>query len=451
MALGGLPASARVASHVVQAAALRPPDSRPRPDQPIGTPSMPEIENVVVLMMENHSFDNILGMLPWQVRSRRGKVDGFPSVHGKPYAFNFDSDAKRIPIYHLPDMCPSGHISQDWNASHLSYDHGTCNGFVIAVDSTQPMGYFDQSDLPFSYGLATHFPISDRYFCSLMGQTDPNRRYLFCATSSGEVNDTDENFSGSGVPTSVTLYAKNGTIFDRLDAAGIEWLEFYQNVPSELIVPNFNHNPTQVARCQKFDEFLVLAQKGKLPPFTMLDPNYTTTSEENPQDVAYGENYMAQVFDALTGSPQWEKTALFVTYDEHGGWYDHVPPPKAIEPDDIPPSIPKGGQPGAFNRYGFRVPLYVISPWSRADYVSHHVSDHTSILAFIEEKWNLPALTWRDANAWKLTDMLDFRRPSFSDPPTLPPPPNVQDTLNKCHADGENPPENSPANSLPTT
>ena len=405
----------------------------------MGTPVMPQIENVVVLMMENHSFDNILGMLPWQVRARRG-VDGFPAVNGRPYAVNPDANGSPVPIFHLPDLCPSTYLSQEWSDSHLSWDHGRNDGFVRAIGGDTPMGYFDQSDLPFSYGLATHFPISDRYFCSLLGQTDPNRRYLFAGTSSGEVDDTDEESVDGKPPGALTLYANNGTIFDRLDAAGIEWLGYYQNLPSEFLLPNVNQNKSQVAKLQPYSEFLTAAKRGTLPSFTMLDPDYNVVSEENPQDVAYGENFVAEVVGALASSPQWMKTVLFINYDEHGGYYDHVPPPRAIPPDNIPPAIPPGGQPGGFNRYGFRVPLYVVSPWARPRYVSHQVADHTSILAFVENKWNLPALTWRDANAWDLTDMLHLRRPAFADVPTLPAPPDIQATLDRCHADGESPP-----------
>ena len=130
---------------------------------------------------------------------------------------------------------------------------------------------------------------------------------------------------------------------------------------------------------------------------------------------------MAKVVNAVMSSPNWPKTMLIWTYDEHGGYYDHVPPPAAIPPDDIPPNLAPGDPPGGFNQYGFRVPAGVVSPYAKKDFVSHTVYDHTSILKTIEEKWNLPALTRRDANANSLFDMLDLTaKPAFLKPPKLP-------------------------------
>ena len=121
--------------------------------------------------------------------------------------------------------------------------------------------------------------------------------------------------------------------------------------------------------------------------------------------------------------PGWPKTVLIWVYDEHGGYYDHVPPPRAIPPDDIPPEITPADRPGGYDRYGFRVPAVIVSPFARRNYVSHRVHDHTSFLKLVETKWNLPALTYRDANASNLLDSLDFRRPpAFLEPPLLPAP-----------------------------
>ena len=122
-------------------------------------------------------------------------------------------------------------------------------------------------------------------------------------------------------------------------------------------------------------------------------------------------------------SPAWPKTAMFFIYDEHGGYYDHVPPPAAVAPDDIAPRIqPATRPPGGFDIYGMRVPAFVISPFAKPHYVSHVVHDHTSILKFVETKFNLAALTYRDANADDLLDCLDFTHPAFLEPPTLPKP-----------------------------
>ncbi len=142
-------------------------------------------------------------------------------------------------------------------------------------------------------------------------------------------------------------------------------------------------------------------------------------------------------------APTWKNTAFFLTYDEHGGYYDHVPPPRAIKPDNIAPIQETGKAtlaPGGFNRYGFRVPLVVASPWARPKYVSQVVQDHTSITAFIERKWNLPAMTFRDANAHPMTDYFDFRKPAFAKPPALKSAPTLTAGLAQCAAQGLHPP-----------
>ncbi|HZU61190.1 MAG TPA: alkaline phosphatase family protein, partial [Solirubrobacteraceae bacterium] len=171
-------------------------------------------------------------------------------------------------------------------------------------------------------------------------------------------------------------------------------------------------------------QFFSDARAGKLPQFSLLDPNYSTTSEENPQNITLGEGFLGRVIHALRDSPAWRKTLLIVTYDEHGGYYDHVPPPRALAPDSFGPRVNPGEKTyDGFARYGFRVPAMVIGPYAKRNHVSHLVYDHTSILAFLERKWNLPAMTKRDANANDLLDFLDLkamkaRQPTF---PELPP------------------------------
>ena len=129
---------------------------------------------------------------------------------------------------------------------------------------------------------------------------------------------------------------------------------------------------------------------------------------------------LAGVVDTLTHSPQWRHAALFITFDEWGGLYDHVPPPTACPPDDLQPTLAAGDPPGGFDRYGFRVPLIAVSPYVKPGYVSHHLYDHTSILRFIEARFLLPALTKRDANADPLFDLFDFTKPALLTPPALP-------------------------------
>ncbi|HLN15815.1 MAG TPA: alkaline phosphatase family protein [Acidimicrobiales bacterium] len=385
--------------------AVLPPDTLPHPALPAGTDTLPQIEHIVVLMMENHSFDDHLGML--------GRGDGLtPGPGGRPVNFNPDPSGGYVRSFHNPNTCgyaDSG-VSQSWDASHVSWDHGTNMGFVKACGPAT-MGYWTGEDLPFYYSLASQFPIGDRYFCSVMAQTFPNRRFLMGATALGNVAT-----NGTGI----TGEPPNGTIFDRLDAHGISWKNYYPDAPScALFLPVYQRNQHN-GKVVHFEQFLADAASGNLPAFSMIDP-YTNLSEEG-GDISIGEAYAATMIEAVLHSPAWDKTALIWTYDEHGGWYDHVPPQPAIPPDNVPPAITvPPDQPGSYDMTGFRVPFAMVSPWSRRDYVSHQVAEHTSILKLVETKWNLPALTYRDANAHNLLDYFDFRarRPPFAEPPTL--------------------------------
>lgn len=207
---------------------------------------------------------------------------------------------------------------------------------------------------------------------------------------------------------------------ERLDAHGISWRNYASDLPSVAIL--FTYAIAHQGNISPVAQFFTDAAAGTLPFLSFVDPNFSQQSEENPQDVQVGEAFAASVINAVMSSPAWPRTLLVWLYDEHGGYFDHVPPPRAIKPDDIPPDIQVPPDlPGGYDRYGFRVPAVIVSPYARPDYVSHEVRDHTSILKFIETKWNLPALTFRDANADNLLDCLDFRRPpAFLEPPTLP-------------------------------
>jgi phospholipase C len=163
-------------------------------------------------------------------------------------------------------------------------------------------------------------------------------------------------------------------------------------------------------------------ESGWLPPISYVDPSFTLgvaqTDEHPPANPQAGQSYVAEIIAAVFASPLWERTAVVITYDEHGGLYAHVPPPAACHPGDYPPDIDGSDEPGDFDRYGFRVPLIVVSPYSRPGYVSDRTTDLTSILRLVEARWLLPALTGRDANAWPLLDMFDFDTPAFATPPT---------------------------------
>ncbi len=313
----------------------------------------------------------------------------------------------------MPTPCqPSGTLSQSWDASHAQYDGGTNQGFVTSKSGPAAMGYLTPADMPFTAALARTFPIGDRYFCSTLAQTYPNRRFLMAGTSLGLVNDT---FSLALPP--------NGTIFDVLNRYGIPWKNYFSNVPSAAIFLPLLKDPKVAANLAPFSHFLDDARSGTLPGFSLVDPNFSQNSEEPPQDVQYGDTFLSQVVQAVLGGAAWAKTLLVWAYDEHGGYYDHVPPPRAVPPDAVAPILPAGSAPGGFDRYGFRVPFGIVSPYARPDYVSHVVHDHTSVLKLVERKWNLPALTARDANADDLLDAVDLQaKPHFLVPPRLPVP-----------------------------
>jgi phospholipase C len=168
------------------------------------------------------------------------------------------------------------------------------------------------------------------------------------------------------------------------------------------------------------DRFCADARAGSLPAVSFVDPDFRANSEENPQDVSFGEAFAARVINAALHGAGWPGTFLVWCYDEHGGYYDHVPPPAAVEPGDKPGEHGAGP---AFDRFGFRVPAVVVSPYARPGYVSHVTRDHTSVLKLVERKWNLPPLTARDAAADDLLDSVDFDAPpAFATPPALAPP-----------------------------
>jgi phospholipase C len=389
--------------------ARRRPDSLPFPERRAGTDSMEQIDHVVVLMMENHSFDNYLGVL--------GRGDGFTlGPDGRPTNWNPTADGRRQLAFAMPDDCQqNGRPSQSWQASHDQYDGGTNLGFVTSASGPVAMGYWGRADLPFYFSLASTFPLADRWFCSLLGPTYPNRRYLTAATSAGMVDDVVGQVLSTSPP--------NGTIFDRLDAYGVSWRNYYDTKSLPTVDVWYKDPAGRSANVVSNNEFFADVSSGNLPGFSIVDPDFGSQSEEDPQNIAEGQAFAAQVVRAVMEGPAWPKTLLVWTYDEHGGYYDHVPPPPALAPDSIAPLAPVGphGQKAydGFRRYGFRVPAAVVSPYARKDHVTHTVHDHTSILAMVERKWNLPALTYRDANAADLMDFLDLSRPAFLEPPAL--------------------------------
>ncbi|MGB9279594.1 MAG: alkaline phosphatase family protein [Pseudonocardiaceae bacterium] len=451
--------------------AARDQEMLPDPSLPPGTDRIPPIRHIVLLMMENHSFDNYLGTL--------GRGTGLPN----PPPVNRRRDGTPVPAHHFATTGQAENVpSQSWRSSHQQFDQGRNDGFVTSIediaadaDATLGMGYWTAEDLPFYAALARTFPLADRWFCSCLGPTFPNRRFLIAATAHGLIDDAI---------ASIIDYPRSGTIFDLLNRHGIGWIN-YHHVPAlrlfgkrlagmagvrgartvkllaGQLLPGIEHRirgeiqstanlyPLGLARTighlRHIDRFFHHAAAGTLPSVSIVDPDFELYSEENPQDIRLGEGFAAAVINAVTHGRGWKHTLLIWLYDEHGGYYDHVPPPPAVEPDDVLPNS-LGGTTGAlrwllkhsglgprlhslnsrdgrYDRYGFRVPAVVVSPYAKRNYVSSTVFDHTSALKLIEEKWNLPPLTRRDASAVAPWDLIDLSAPPpFLEPPILPPP-----------------------------
>ena len=461
----------------------------PEPSRPAGTDLLPQIRHIVVLMMENHSYDNYLGML-------QGRGEGFPlGADGKPEAVNRDAAGEPVRAHHLTSTVQRPQVpSQSWHATHHQWDEGKHAGFVTSTQVVVPaagdvdaaacegdgaavgMGYWTEDDLPFYYGLARTFPLADHWFSSCLGPTFPNRRFLIAGTAHGLIDDASYDLLD---------YPPAGTIFDVLSRHGISWANYHAAAGDESRFTHYVRHKRKMARRRLLsagrslpavksgvqkdiqftadvfpvgmgrymrhvhgtDQFFADADNGTLPAFSIVDPDFDTYSEENPQDIRKGESFAAEVVNRVLHGKGWPGTLLIWVYDEHGGYYDHVPPPAAVPPDDVEgrsltgsptrvramlrpffPQMVKSEEnltegPRRYDRYGFRVPAVLVSPFARPDYVCSEVLDHTSVLKLVEQKWNLPPLTARDAAAASPLSALDLTGPpAFLEPPSLPKP-----------------------------
>jgi len=276
-----------------------------------------------------------------------------------------------------------------------------------------------------------------------MQRPPPNRRLIQAGTASGLISTSDGSIAWPPPPA--------GTILDLLARYGLTCRNYFTDLPTTAIIDsNVKKHPLDYATIEQFH---IDAALGTLPAVSFVDSemglfddvlgplqsylrdvpdlppvindalNRLQTysgDEENPADVALGEDFVSRVVHSVMSGPAWSRTLLVWSYDEHGGYYDHVAPPTAPKPDGIAPYLSPGNARGDYSRYGIRVPAVIVSPYSRPHAVTDVVHDHTSVLATIERRWNLPALTYRDANAATLVDFLDLdRAPAFLKPPTL--------------------------------
>jgi phospholipase C len=462
------------------------------------------LKHLIIVMQENHSFDNYFGVLPYVggspyhpgpcTQNDHACVDGLSCTVSTTGAAscsnsNLDDDGGIVSSFHETKLCTRPDLQHSWPGSHLEANFTFPNstfamspdGFVRENDETaQPdgsgetasdddtMGFYTPAELPFYYQLAETFALDDSYFSSVVGPTFPNRSYLMAATSFGHLN-TAETVPDPLQSPFLSYRPMTGTIFDLLDRNGVSWADYSDDVPQGVSFRNFLSDPSHFRSfsghgpvANPFNSFTQDAQAGTLPAVAFVDPNFGIRAPENdehpPTDIRAGEAFVAKAIKAVRSGPNWKDSIIVVTYDEHGGFYDHralapAPQGKLSSPDGIQPGLcadesdpPSSEAPGAgltcgysmadamtlcpmfdpasgsypsfcasFSQLGFRVPFLAISPFSKPHYVSHTLGDHTSLLALIEKRFlsrddgmSSPHLTARDQSANTLEDLFDF-------------------------------------------
>ncbi|HEY6786600.1 MAG TPA: alkaline phosphatase family protein [Trebonia sp.] len=401
------------------------------------------IQNVVVLMLENRSFDHLLGYLytsAGNVSPSGQPYDGLTGSESCP-----DAEGNPVPVFQITPSTPNAYFmpgadpGEGYKATNSQFygnvngpassgQLATCQGFVtdfaytIGWESTDTagdwnivagttasdiMGCFTPQALPVISALARGYAVCDAWFSSVPTETMPNRAFAGCGTSQGHLDDHTKTFTSQ-------------SIFGLLGANGISWGIYGYDAE-----PLTAHTYTDIAGAAggtigKFTDFQSAVAAGTLPSYTFLEPSWSSTgnSQHPNYDVALGEQLIHDVYEALRSGPNWNQTLFILTYDEHGGCYDHVPPPwGATPPDDLAPEFSFGF---AFNRFGARVPTVLISPLIAAGTVYRVPAgtvplDHTSVLKTVEQRWSLPPLTARDAAAPGFGDVLTLAAPRTDD------------------------------------
>lgn len=422
-----------------------------------------DIDHVVIVIQENRSFDHYFG----SYKGVRGFADQSAGFR-QPYPGNTSNAPNGVLLpFHMDTTKTNAScthdITHDWIPQQQSWNNGAMDGFVTsrlginANDALLTMGYYTRADLPFFYGLADAFTLCDNFFCSVIGPTDPNRLYSMAAT----IDPDGKN----GGPLLQTLIADRAsftgklsftTMPEQLETRGISWKiynppeqQVLQGIYTDNVLPYFKQyqDPTTSLYKKAFGplfptDFLADAAAGNLPQVTWIIPSILD-SEHPPAPALFGENTLSAIVNALMANPvAWAKTVLFATYDENGGFFDHVPPPTA--PPGTPgeyvtaPSVPNPATAGGISGpigLGFRIPTMVISPFSRGGFVSSDPFDLTSILRFIETRFGaeVPNLSaWRRANVGDMTSAFNFTKPDNSIP-NLPATTNgLQGALTQC-------------------
>jgi len=369
-------------------------------DVTLNLPSLPSpescgIEHIVVVTMENRSFDHFLGWLP--------NADGKQA--GLTYVDNAGVSHATHSLSGDNTGCPHPDPDHSYEGARVEFDQSAMDGWLRAgSNDVYSIGYYGEQDIPFYAALARNYTACDRYFASILGPTFPNRLFLHAAQTDRLTNSTNI----SSLPA----------IWDRLGAAGVSANYFYSNVPFTAL-----WGTKYLGISRLYAEFLAAAATGTLPAVSYVDPRYTvlddgTGNDDHPHaDIREGDLFLYQTFQAVANGPKWANTVFVVNFDEWGGFFEHIAPPRAAAPNLVDPDLVKGKA-----LLGCRVPTVVASPFSRGNpfdpRVSAPVFDHTSVLKLIEWRWGLAPLTARDASSdvANLAHALNFKEPNASVP-----------------------------------
>lgn len=339
-------------------------------------PKSSGIDHVVVVCMENRSFDHFLGWLP--------------GANGRQAGLSYPSSSGPQSTYHLTTYtgCHSKSPDNSWAGGRIQYDNGLCDGWLLDPNNdSYCIGYYTQTDLAFLAQAAPYWTTCDQYFSAIMGPTFPNRMYLHAGV-------TDR------LTDSILPFSRLPAIWDALAAAGVSGRYYYTDL-SFLSLWGFKYASISAP----IAKFFVDCDAGTLPSVAYVEPSFLgdvtgTGNDDHPfNDIRNGEYFLNQVYKAVTTGRDWARTVLILTYDEWGGFFDHIEPQNA-------PDINT-----AYQLRGFRVPCLVISPLAPRNTVAHGLYDHASVLTFIEWRWNLPPLSVRDQYANNIGEVLDFSRP----------------------------------------
>jgi phospholipase C len=359
------------------------------------------VDTFVVLMMENRSFDHYLGWLPG--------ADG----HQAGLTYTDATGVVHETIRLAPDFQGCAHPDPDhsWEGGRVQLNGGRMDGFLRSGDNDEfSIGYYAEEDLPFIGHAARAFTTYDRFFCSLLASTYPNREYMHAATSYGMIDNT--------IPLGPTqLGFPDTTIFAALAAAGVSNRYFYTDIPVSAL-----WGAPGIARSGQVQEYYERCASGTLPAVSFVDPAFNgeeqgTSGDEHPHgDVRIGQAFMADVVHAFMESPQWKRGALFIVYDEWGGFFDHVRPPRV--PDDRSNADVNQD----FGQMGIRIPAVLVSPYARRGHVDHNIYGFESILKLIRYRFGVPPLTTRDKYARNIARSFDWDSKPNLELPSLPAP-----------------------------